>query len=82
MSVKYIQDQFQGHFYCKGQNLGRRLRQYYDEALSEFDLLLMPTLPIVASALPSATASHAEIIERSFETLGNTCPFDVTGSYS
>jgi amidase len=42
-------------------------------------LLLMPTLPIVATPLPGKDASIAEIVGRGFEMTGNTAPFDVTG---
>jgi amidase len=68
-----------GYHYAKAQNLAHRLRAAYDEALARYDLLLMPTLPLKATKLPSADASIAEICARGFEMLPNTCPFDVTG---
>ena len=48
----YMTKHYRGHYYAKGQNLVRRLRAAYDEALASHDLLLMPTLPIVATKLP------------------------------
>ncbi|NNL86148.1 MAG: amidase [Myxococcales bacterium] len=68
-----------GAWYAKGQNLARRLRAAYDEALAKFDLLLMPTLPMVATPIPDAYAPREEIVARAFEMIPNTAPFDVTG---
>src|SRR5579872_5027387 len=68
-----------GYHYAKAQNLSRRLRAAYDDALGRYDLLLMPTLPLKATRLPPADASIAECCARAFEMLPNTCPFDVTG---
>ena len=69
---------YRGHFYAKAQNLVRKLRQAYDDALSRYDLLLMPTLPMTATPLPRPDAPVTEIIRRGFEILPNACPFDCT----
>ncbi len=79
--AQYMKDQYQGHFYCKAQNVARRLKAAYDGVLAQYDLLLMPTLPIVASPLPAPSASKTEIITRAFEMTTNTCPFDATGMF-
>ena len=50
----------------------------HDEALASHDLLLMPTLPIVATKLPEENAPISEILQRGFEMLPNTAPFDCT----
>jgi len=60
-------------------DLSRRLRAAYDDALASCDLLLMPTLPLKATRLPGPDAPLAEVLQRAFEMLGNTAPFDVTG---
>jgi amidase len=75
---QYMTTQHRGRYYAKAQNLVRRLRRAYDDALAQFDLLLMPTLPMTATKLPSADAPVTEIIERAFEVLPNTAPFDCT----
>ena len=67
-----------GHYYAKAQNLVRRLRAAYDSVLASYDLLLMPTLPMVATPIPERTAGTAEILQRAFEMLPNTAPFDCT----
>lgn len=70
--------QHRGRYYAKAQNLVRRLRAAYDAALAGHDLLLMPTLPMVATPLPEADAPLSEILARAFEMLPNTAPFDCT----
>jgi len=75
----YFMKHYRGHFYAKAQNLARQLRKAYDDALSRYDLLLMPTLPMKATPLPPQNAPLALYCQRGFEMLGNTCPFDVTG---
>jgi amidase len=76
---QYMQDNYQGHYYAKAQNLSRVLRAAYDEVLNEVDLLLMPTVPLKATLLPTPNASREEYVARALEMVANTCPFDVTG---
>ena len=76
---EYFIKHYRGHFYGKAQNLGRKLTAAYDTALTDYDLLLMPTVPMTATPLPGAGASTEEVVNRAFEMLPNTCPFDVTG---
>jgi amidase len=75
---QYMLRQHRGRFYAKAQNLVRRLRRAYDEALDRHDLLLMPTLPLVATPLPEENAPIEEILQRAFEMVPNTAPFDCT----
>ncbi len=76
---QYGIDQYGGRFYAKAQNLARVLRKGYDAALSRYDLLLMPTLPITAQPLPDADAPLGDYIGRAFEMIANTAPLDITG---
>jgi amidase len=76
---QYALNKYRGHYYAKAQNLARKLRAAYDDALGRYDLLLMPTLPMRATRIPEAGAPRMEIIQRAFEMLPNTAPFDVTG---
>ena len=57
----------------------RRLKAAYDTALGTYDLLLMPTLPMKATPLPPADAPLALYLQRAFEMIANTAPFDITG---
>jgi amidase len=68
-----------GHYYAKAQNLARRLKDEYDRVLASYDLLLMPTTPMKATPIPPPDAPLALRIQRAFELLPNTAPFDVTG---
>jgi amidase len=76
---EYFVRHYRGRFYAKAQNLGRALRQAYDDVLNRHDLLLMPTLPMKATPIPDQNAPLALYCQRGFEMLPNTCPFDVTG---
>ena len=68
-----------GASYARSQNLRGRLTSAYDAALASYDVLLMPTLPMKATELPPPDASRDLLVQRSFEMLDNTTPFDVTG---
>ena len=74
----FMVTRYRGHYYAKAQNVVRRLRRAYDDVLARFDLLLMPTLPMTATPLPEANAPVDQIIQRAFEVVPNTAPFDAT----
>jgi amidase len=76
---QYFTKHYRGHFYAKAQNLSRKLRAAYNEALAKYDLLLMPTLPMKATPLPPPDAPRELYIQRAFEMVANTAPFDATG---
>ncbi|NPT60244.1 amidase [Paraburkholderia sp. 5N] len=68
-----------GHaLYGKGVNLARRLRAQYDAALSQFDVLLLPTTPMKATPIPNVSADIDLHWQRATEMLANTCAFDIT----
>ncbi|MFT4795026.1 MAG: amidase [Paracoccaceae bacterium] len=76
---QYGIDHYNGRYYAKAQNLARKVKASYDAVFANYDLLLMPTLPIVASKLPEPGASITEVITRAFEMIANTSQFNVTG---
>src|SRR3989454_7816891 len=76
---QYMQDRYHGRYYARAQNLARTLTKAYDDALQSVDLLVMPTLPMKATNIPSADAAREERVARALEMIANTCPFDVTG---
>ena len=49
----YIKKYHGSHYYGKAMNLTRRLTEAYDAVLKQYDLLLMPTLPMKAQPLPA-----------------------------
>ncbi len=76
---EYFIKHYRGHYYAKAQNLARKLKAAYDAVLGQYDLLLMPTLPVKSTPIPPADAPLALYLQRAFEMIGNTAPFDVTG---
>jgi amidase len=76
---QYFLTHYRGRYYAKAQNLSRLMKAAYDKALGTYDLLLMPTLPLVATPIPKPGAPLEEVVARAFEMIGNTAPFDVTG---
>jgi amidase len=76
---QYFTKHYRGHFYSKAQNLNRKLRAAYDTAMGSYDLLLMPTLPMKATPIPPPDAPRELYIQRAFEMIPNTAPFNATG---
>jgi amidase len=74
----YTDKYYQGYYYFKAQNLRRKLRAAYDKALGTYDLLLMPTTRMMASAIPPADAPFEALMQHSWEQITNTCPFNIT----
>ncbi len=73
---EYFQTQYRGRFYGKGQNIMRRVKERYGAALKQFDLLLMPTLPMKAQEIPPPDCSISVYVQKAFEMVGNTAPFN------
>lgn len=76
---EYFQTQYRGRFYGKAQNMMRAVTQKYLEVLHGVDLLLMPTMPMKPQPIPPTDCSIAEYIQRAFEMVGNTSPYNATG---
>jgi amidase len=76
----YLSDRYNHHYYAKAQNLGRRLRAAYGEALERVDVLALPTTPMKAMRIPPPGASIADVLTAALSNIANTAPFDVTGN--
>ena len=76
---EYMHKNYHGHYYAKGQNLSRKLREAYDLALQDVDLLALPTLPQQATKLPAPDCSNEEYVDKALNMLSNTAPFDCSG---
>ena len=74
----YMTENYSSMMYAKAQNMRRELRAAYDDALSQFDLLLMPSTPMPAHRNDAGGDPHA-VIEHGWDMLANTAPFDMTG---
>ncbi|WP_433293125.1 amidase [Pseudonocardia sp. CA-142604] len=79
LSGRYSLDRYRGKHYAMARNLTSHLQAAYDEALSRFDVLVMPTTPIQASVIPADDAPREEVIARGLEMVANTAPTDVSG---
>ncbi|WP_071974000.1 amidase [Sulfitobacter alexandrii] len=73
---EHFQRQYRGRFYGKAQNIMRRCNDRYLAALKQYDLLLMPTLPIKPQPHPPADSSLSLYVQRAFEMVANTAPFN------
>jgi amidase len=76
---RYTIDGYHGRHYAMARNLAYELRRAYDAALEDYDVLVMPTLPLTATALVQPDAPLDEYLARALEMIVNTAPFDVTG---
>ncbi|MCY4309600.1 MAG: amidase [Rhodobacteraceae bacterium] len=73
---EYFQEQYRGRFYGKAQNLRRKVGLAYSRVLSQYDLLLMPTVPMKPQEIPPPDCSISLYAQRAFEMIGNTAPFN------
>ena len=78
LSGRYSLDRYRGKHYAMARNLTSHLQAAYDEALSRFDVLVMPTLPLKATELPEPGCPMEVYVARALEMIPNTAPFDVT----
>ena len=74
----YMTEQYHSEMYAKAQNMRRELRAAYDDALSQFDLLLMPTTPMPAHRNDAGGEPYA-MLDHGWDMLANTAPFDMSG---
>ncbi|RMZ67949.1 amidase [Pyrenophora seminiperda CCB06] len=64
---------------AKATNLSRQLRDAYDTALDQYDVLLTPTLPYVATSHAPVDATPLELIAKQIGLTANTAPFNQSG---
>jgi amidase len=74
----YINEQHGSRYYGKAMNITRRLTAAYDAALTDCDLLLMPTTPMKAQPMPGPGASREEYVGGALNMITNTAPFDIS----
>ncbi|WP_323781797.1 amidase [Thalassovita sp.] len=73
---EFFQEQYRGRFYGKAQNLMRKVNEKYSDVLKQYDVLLMPTVPMKPQEIPPADCSISLYVQRAFEMIGNTAPFN------
>jgi amidase len=74
----YIRKRHGSRYYGKAMNITRQLIAAYDQVLSEYDVLMMPTLPLKSTPLPAPDASREDYVARALEMITNTAPFDIS----
>jgi amidase len=79
VSANVLRKKFGGRHLAKAYNLVPRVRAAYDKALEQYDVLLMPTVPMKAQPIPSPDAPLAERLQRAFELTPNVQQFNVSG---
>jgi amidase len=76
----YMADTYNGHYYARAQNQMRALEAAYNAALSEVDVLVMPTTAPEGKAMKiTPNPSPEQYIAETFRYHANACPFDGTG---
>jgi len=75
---EFVADRHHGRFYAKAQNLRRSFTAAYEAALSEVDLLAMPTTPMRAFE-HDPDRSAADTFRHALAPALNTCAFNTTG---
>ena len=76
---RWLRDNYHGRHYAKSQNMRRVLRDAYNQALDEVDLLTLPTTPMKATPIPRPDADLNQVLTRAGEMVGNTFPFNESG---
>jgi amidase len=79
LAGRYSIDEYQSRHYAMARNLVGELRRAYDEALESYDVLVMPTVPILATTLVEPTDPREVYIARALEMIVNCAPLDVSG---
>lgn len=74
----HFREHYFGSLYAKAQNMTPALREAYDRALAEVDVLVLPTATHYAHVY-KPEASFSERVFRGDSMIGNTGPFDATG---
>ena len=78
VTATYLARRWSGHYYAKAQNLRRPLREAYDRALADVDLLAMPTVPQKAMMFdPERTLEEEMFLSGNMSQ--NTGAFDLSG---
>jgi amidase len=79
LAGRWSMEQEQTRHYAMARNLAVEVRRQYDQALADVDLLLMPTVPMVAPPIPAPDDPLEVQVARGLEMIVNCAPFDVSG---
>jgi len=79
LAAEHVTRHAHHHYYTKARWLARALRDAYDAALADFDVLVMPTTAMRAFPRPPAEAPVEDIVAVALGNLHNVVQFDLTG---
>jgi amidase len=79
LTGRWSNEQLRTRHHAMARNLVPEVRRQYDAALSDVDLLVLPTVPMVAREIPADDEPLEVRIGRALEMIVNTAPFDVSG---
>ena len=75
----YMKEHYHGRMYAKAQNLRRGLRDSYNRALEQVDVLAMPTIPMKAHKHEPDKSPLQAMISHGMDIGANTAPFNWSG---
>ena len=75
----YSHNTLGGASYAKARNLVPQARAAYDQALAQYDVLVLPTVPGTAEILPEGSPQEAAPLKHAHGKALNTAPMDITG---
>ena len=79
LSGRYTFEVGGGKYYAMARNLAAELRAAYDEALSRYDVLVLPTVPYTARELVDRDSPLETYLDAALGMVVNCAPFDVSG---
>ena len=79
LMARFLIEDYGMHYYARAHNVVRQLRGAYDHTLAGVDLLVMPTSPTKAHALPDPNGTRADLLAPGFSPITNAAPFNPTG---
>ncbi|XP_071476417.1 amidase-like [Diadema antillarum] len=79
LTGSYLKENNYLHLYGKAQNLRRQLTRDYDKVLEDYDVIVMPTVPVTAPPLLKSDASFRELMEYCADVEVNLKPGNLTG---
>lgn len=80
LTGEYVKSQTHGKYYGMAQNLGKLLTAEYDRVLSQYDVIIMPTLPKRATKIPlKEEYSVTKAVDSALNMIANTVAANVTG---
>jgi amidase len=75
-----MQEQYNGRYYAKAQNIRLKIRQEFEKAFEQVDVLALPTTPMKPMEIPEAPNTPSpEVVTSALDNLVNTNTFDLTG---